>query len=324
MEINKDNCLWMLFDYAVEHYEDEAYKVRFECTYPREGMSNEHAFKQVLSWFIVEHINASGETVLEEFAEKLEKENSELAEMLRKIAKPINGDFTVLKKDKESLTLHRNEETYTVRLPNSNEYEIGDTVNCRIIPWNGAYQFWGINIIRKSNLPPFLDPKLLVKFYMEQMLNRYESMVLNSGSTVSSILNRYPAEWVKSISRELKLPDVRFKDDRIRNIAFLLSGNAVSDVLQSLPEECISAILFLRSNGWMAKIGAFEKEFGKDDANPYLEKAGGLSILGTLRRHGLAFVGKMPLKTRLYSMVYVPKDIRSAIEGAMIKQGKLL
>jgi hypothetical protein len=319
MKITIDNCMQALFDYASNKYESLAYSKRFECTYPVSGLNNEYAFKQTMSWFIISYKKQDGRTVLEEFIEdSVSEENPELAEQMYKFANPIDGEFVVETTKGNTINLRKEGKVYSVVSYSGNIdiYEPGTRVLCRIIPFKRAYEFWGINMIIPNFDPAtgiILNPEYFMAKFKAQRLEQLESIKLHNYSTLHALLNKYPIEWVNGIADSLNLPRVRIRDKKIQEITSLLTDDSVLDVLKSLPENCLNALKLIVSNGGFVKVGILEEKYGYDDTEAFWDGTLPVSVIGILRRKGLLFIGKMPIKTKMYSVAYVPIEIRPAI-----------
>lgn len=325
-KITEENCKQRLFEYAMRHYSQDMEAASQECPYNLEELDSEFAFKEVAEWFISERIQPpTGKTVVREFVEKHEDDmEPSLKEKLLQLEAMFYGEFEVIAADGTHLILadlHRGEK-YKVKLfyENRAAYEVGRIVRGRIHPWGDVYRFAGIVHIRLSEeeiarrlgliTPRMVDE--LMERYEREMIRKAESIIINPKTMLSSLLNKYPSQWVDGICKALGIPVKGQKREKVGMIVEKLQSGEIQSVLEKLPPRCTEVLkLVLEKGGWVKYsqlASRFDDEitYGWDEDPP-------VSTIGIIRLHALLLVGKMGISGRMYKVAVVPLELREEI-----------
>lgn len=326
-KITEDNCKQKLFDYTMQHYSHELTDASPECPYNTEELSHDFAAKEVLEWFMSEIVQPStGKTIVKEFIEKCENDMEQgLKEKLLQLEEMFSGEFKVIATDNVHVRLvdTSSGERYKVKLFEENRaaYAPGRTVRGRIHPWGDVYRFAGISqigltdeeIAREMGLvtPGMVD--MLMGQYKEDMIKKAESITINQKSTISSVLNKYPAQWVDGICIALGISVKSKKREKVKSIQELLLSDEIQGILERLPPRCVEALEFVVERGGWVKYSQLSSRF--DDEMVYSwDEHPPTSAIGILRLHALLLVGKMGIGGRMYKIAVVPSVLRNEIK----------
>jgi hypothetical protein len=326
-KITEGNCKQKLFEYAMQRYPQEMENASLECPYNLEELDSEFAFKEFAEWFISERMQPStGKTVVREFVENYKGlMESGLKEKLLQLEAMSYGEFEIIATDDIHVILAdvHSGERYKVKLFGENRtlFKGGRIVRGRIHPWGDVYRFAGIIHVKPSNeeiarrmgliTPGMVDS--LMERYDKDMIKKAESIVISPKSTLSSVLNKYPAQWVDGICKALGIAVQGEKRKKVKMIVGKYQSNEIHDILEKLPPRCKEALkLVLEKGGWVKYsqlTSRFDDEitYGWDEDPPK-------STIGIIRLHALLLVGRMGISGRMYKIAVVPLELRAVIE----------
>ena len=313
-----DNVLQLLADYTSWKYEDEVLRSIDECPYPLNFTDEELVYKQVLTWFMLERTKpTTGKTVLEEFVEQFIKNDDALAEKALGMGDLITDTFNIVSCEDNIIVLEgeTSANRFTVWvIPEQSEYYIpGKRVKGRIFRWGDMYRFAGITNIEKSDKQieretGIVTPELMMKWYGGKFLKMAESIVVDTRSSLASILNKLPWTWIDDICSSLLVSKRGKKREKVKRIVAILDSQYLKDVVRVLDKDAHEALMFVVEKGGMVRYSVLVKKF-TDDTCMWWEKTPPSSAVGTLRRHGLLVVGKMPRYGRLYKVAIIPREV---------------
>ncbi|MFH1200637.1 MAG: hypothetical protein V1708_06225 [Candidatus Micrarchaeota archaeon] len=327
MAITEENCGQELFEYADRKgYARVFQQVAGECPYDTEDLSQEHGSKERMAWFFMQWLNPqTGKTILEEFVENTEMDAGLKAKMLQMRQLRL-GEFKVVSVEGKimKVTDAASGGLMTIELidlSHAKRYAPGREVVSLFHPWGEVYRFNGIARIKESNDEALarlglISPKQMMNYYTDQSINDAESIILYRHSTVSSIVNKYPFQWVDGMCKALGVRE-RFKDDKAKSIASVLKTGKVTEILGGLPKESGDALAFVLERGGIVKYSQLSDKFGDEDSFFWNERPP-KSAAGLLRLHGFLYVGKMALDNsgRLYRVALVPQELRELLSAA--------
>jgi len=319
-----------LCDYAMEKYE-EFQKYASECPDSIKGMEEEFAWKQRFSWFLAEKVLPStGKTVLEEFVERyVAPDEPALARRMLQMKEVIRGSFRVLDDGYLPYLAIQHLQTGNRYIavskvdPSKRFFKKGDVINGRIHPWDDKfYMFNGIltrsereeEAVRRLGL---VSPELMMEWLEKREIQEFESILVNAGTRLRTVMSKYPSGWVDGMCATLGIGvKGRVKREKIRLVVSKLESGYVEELLRAkkLPESSIEALRLLFASGWVLKYGVLAKQFSGEIGMWWNEKPP-KSDIGLLRLHGLIVVGRMPSPRRLYKVAVVPVEVRTQIEG---------
>jgi len=139
---------------------------------------------------------------------------------------------------------------------------------------------------------------------------------------LATLLKGIPAIWLEAVCVALGIEpkDYRNRTGRERAVARVVSDpgrlrRIVRDLL-SAPERELLAVL-LEKGGQVAS-GAVTRRFGSDDEDGWFwNEEPPTSILGRVRLHGLAFVGRLAASGRMVRTVAIPREVREPLAAAL-------
>ena len=326
-EITEGNCKQKLYDYTRQHYLHELVKVRQDCPYKTEYLSQELAVKDVLEWFMSEVVQSStGKTIVREFVENRENDlEPGLKQKLLQLEEMFRGEFEIVANDGRQVILAdlSSGVRYEVKLFEENRavYTAGRVVRGRIHPWGDVYRFAGIvqvsrtdeELARGTGLATSGLVNSLVKQYKAGMIKEAESITINPKSTIASVLNKYPARWVDGTCIALGISVKGKKNDKVKKIQELLTSDAIHGILEQLPPRSIKALKFVEEKGGWIKYSQLSARFDDEMDYSWVEHPP-TSVIGILRLHALLLVGKIGIGGRMYKIAVVPSVLRHEIK----------
>ncbi len=106
-------------------------------------------------------------------------------------------------------------DVYNVKLGSASHVVPNAVITGRIHPFGDHYRFAGVFLISTS--PLILDPDVLMSAYENDGLKKIESILLRKGSSLQSILNKYPHHWIDWMCEHYGLKE-RLKKEKIQRI----------------------------------------------------------------------------------------------------------
>jgi len=215
--------------------------------------------------------------------------------------RPLTRQFLTMKTNK----------VYKVKLPAPSPVSPNNMITGRIHPFGDHYCFSSVFLITTS--PLLLDPDILMSAYENDGLKKIESITLRKGSSLQSIMNKYPAHWIDWMCKHYGLKE-RLKTEKVREI----ENKIVTDlpqIVSKLSEKSREALAFCIKEGGFVKYGQL-KDFD-DDMDFFWKEGKTLSTIGLLRQKGLMVVGKMVYGERQFKVAFIPKEIREGLRSIM-------
>jgi len=313
-----------ILDYAMDNYrEEELRKAYPEFPYASAGLSDELAFRDFIDWFILERIQPSnGKTIVREFAEKSTL-SPEVKERIIQMENVKFGEYEILDTAKETETNEfyvtvgdRDNEFYEVLVPKENvaQYMKGWTAVGRLHPWGSFYVLVGVVRLKAPELShsKFISAEDIMKLYERDEIRKAESITVNPNSTLSSILNKYPAHWLNGICVALRIETKGRKRNKVKEAVRVLTSGRLCEIINGLPDECRQALTFILIKGGWVKYGVVSRKFDSEIGYWWNENPP-KSTLGLLRLHGLLFIGRTGIGGRMYTIAAVPAELRKKI-----------
>lgn len=321
-ELSEVNVKEYLAEYALTRYLDRLKEAYLEYPYDDVGMDEELAFHNYLDWFILEWRNpVSGKTIAEEFAEE-RVEDEGLRRKLLQTTQVTSGVFEVVE-NMGGMVVVRDEEDreYRVEISRGREdiYRKGTIVMGRLHPWGDAYRFCGVNLcsISGRRMPWGLpDPEEFMAVIEEGYIRDAEEITIYPDSRVTSLLNKYPAEWVNGICLALGLSSKGKKREKVKKIAGLLLSPELVNIVKKLPGDCREALELVLDRGGRVRYGELSRKYSSDIGYWWSDDKPS-SVLGLLRVNGLLYVGRMYLKSRRYKVAFIPRELREDLRKAL-------
>ncbi len=317
--INDSNCKQFVFDYGEKNYMAELIDAMKLFPYDNSGLSVELAFKNSVEWFLYEWVNPkTGKTIVMEFVEKFNVQEPLKSKMLQ-MEKPWHSKFRVLEKNLGGMTVEdtktgKKHEIILVQFPEN--YRVGTEFEGRMHQWGEAYRLAGIVDVQRSEEEidtelftryGLVSPKMVMEHFKDSKMKEIENIVFGSKTTVSSILNKYPAHWVDGICDSLKIQrNGLLKRDKIAKIQANLLENTET-ILKSLSDEELKCLKLVADSGGVVKYRMLS---GFDDEIDYWWNEHDVkSTIGKLRAKGLLYVGKIMLNGMLFRAATMPEEL---------------
>jgi len=130
-------------------------------------------------------------------------------------------------------------------------------------------------------------------------------------------LSKLPSHWVKAIYYQLGYVEDVSKKEQIQYITHILCNRKfLKKVLVELSRSSLFIIKYLLEKGGWATFQSLSRQANTDESNDgwwWVEEPP-LSPLGQLRVRGLVFVGRAPVKNRLYKIAVIPRELRKLLK----------
>lgn len=316
--INEDTVNQAIFDYADEKYGKRSKELfqRYLDEFPEKDaeLPEEKWRNNFLAYLFFEKVlPETGMTIAEEFAKNTLDLSPEMKENVLRMKNIIRSRFIVISKKDLFLNIKDMEtkEVYKVKLHAPGPVYPNAVLTGRIHPFGDHYRFAGVFFMSTS--PLILDPDILMSAYENSGLKKIESIQLRKGSSLQSILNKYPAHWIDWMSKHYGLKE-RLKKEKIQGIENKII-NDLPQIVSKLPEKSKEALAFCIKQGGVVKYGQL-KEYD-DDMDFFWKEGKPVSTIGMLRQKGLIVVGKMVFGDRQFKVVFIPVEIREGLKSVL-------
>ncbi|NJD54125.1 MAG: hypothetical protein FIB07_14820 [Candidatus Methanoperedens sp.] len=316
--INEKNVNQAIFDYSNKKYGKrlkELFK-RYLDEFPEKDaeLPEEKWRNNFLSWLFFEKVlPETGMTIAEEFAENTPDLSPEMRVNVMQMKNIIRSRFIVISRKGLFLKIKDMEgnKVYKVKLHASCPVYPNAVLTGRIHPFGDHYRFAGVFFMSTS--PLILDPDILMSAYENKGLKKIESILLRKGSSLQSIMNKYPAHWIDWMCKHYGLKE-RLKTEKVRAIENKIA-NDLPQIVSELPEKSKEALDFCIKQGGFVKYGQL-KEYD-DDMDFFWKEGKTLSTIGLLRQKGLLVVGKMVYGDRQFKVAFIPVEIRDGLKSVL-------
>ncbi len=316
--INEENVNQAIFDYADEKYGKRSKELfqRYLDEFPEkdEELPAEKRRNNFLAWLFFEKVlPETGMTIADEYAKNTPDLSPEMKEIILGMKKIIRSRFIVISKKDLFLNIKdmKTNEIYKVKLHAPSPVYPNAVLTGRIHPFGDHYRFAGVFFMSTS--PLILDLDILMSAYENSGLKKIESIQLRKGSSLQSILNKYPAHWIDWMSKHYGLKE-RLKKEKIQGIENKIT-NDLPQIVSKLPEKSKEALAFCIKQGGVVKYGQL-KEYD-DDMDFFWKEEKPVSTIAMLRQKGLMVVGKMVFGDRQFKVVFIPVEIREGLKSVL-------
>ncbi len=181
-------------------------------------------------------------------------------------------------------------------------------------------------MIQDEELPPgFLGPadiEALMQGSLRAWKAEQDQRPLPPRLGLATLLKGIPSIWLDAVCQALDIEPqkLRLRKDREHAVAEWLSDESrlrslVRDKLQARERELLA---YLLEKGGQLSSSLFTRRFGRDDEDSWFwNEEPPQSLLGRVRLHGLAFVGRLPTSGRRVRTVAIPRDLRAPLRAAL-------
>lgn len=298
-----------------------------DCRWPLDGLPPDKAEVQLLCWLLLDRPDpATGRTSLRDFAEKDVLDPS-LREMLLWMEHPRWGEHRILGARGNILDVEdcRTRERLTVEVPPALP---SGTLTDRTM--KGALHRWGsgwrpVGIVTFSLTPAevfartglITDSDWAMEMVEQSMVKDAEKLILRPGATLTSILNKYPSQWVDGICLRLGVPKGGKKGGKAKAIAAALGSPRLGAVVSRLPPDSKAALRFVMERGGSVPLGTLERAHSAAVGMWWGSRAP-TTPAGRLRALGLLVVGRVPDRAgRLARTAMIPVELRRGVSEAL-------
>ncbi len=313
-EIDENSLNQAIYEYTWEKHHEilERYMDEWEDEFPEKDLElpSEIWHNNFFAWMMFEkEIPGTGKTLAELFAEDTPGLSDEMRDNLLRMRDVIRSKFIVIKRKGRFLDLKDADTKKIYRVKMHEEFSISTNtvIYGGIQPFGDRYRFTGV--FRISTHPLLPDPDVLLGVYENARLEELEDITLRKGTSLRTVLNKYPADWIDHICGHYGLKARRKKEK-----AEKIMDKVVDDlpqIVSDLPEKSMEALALCMDGGGVVKYGRLK---GYDDEMElFWERNRPASTIGILRMRGLLLVGKMVFGDRRYKVAYIPNEIRNEL-----------
>jgi hypothetical protein len=245
--ITEENINQAIFEYADKKYGKRSKELfqRYLDEFPEkdEELPDEKWRNNFLAWLFFEKtLPETGMTIADEFAKNTPDLSPEMKENVLRMKNIIRSRFIVISKKDLLLKIKdmKENDIYKVKLHAPSPVNPNAVLTGRIHPFGDHYRFAGVFFVSTS--PLLLDPDILMSAFENDGLKKIESILLRKGSSLQSILNKYPAHWIDWMCKHYGLKE-RVKKEKIQKI----ENKIVNDlplIVSKLPEKSKEALAF--------------------------------------------------------------------------------
>jgi hypothetical protein len=215
--INEENVNQAIFEYANKKYGKQSKKLfqRYIDEFPEKDweLPDETWSNNFLAWLFFEKvIPQTGMTIAQEFVENTPELSPEMKENVLQMKNIIRSKFLVISKKDHLLRVKdmKKGDFYNVKLRSATPISPNYVITGRIHPFGDHYRFAGVFQISTS--PLILDPDVILGAYENDKIKKIESIPLRKGSSLQSILNKYPHQWIDWMCKHYGLKERHKKD----------------------------------------------------------------------------------------------------------------
>lgn len=130
-------------------------------------------------------------------------------------------------------------------------------------------------------------------------------------------LSKLPPNWIQAIYRELGYIEKMSKDEQILYVTYILSNpKLLEKILMQLSRSSLFILKYLLSKGGWATFQSLSRQANTDESGDswwWIDEPPS-SPLGQLRVRGLVFVGRAPVKNKLYKIAVIPRELRELLK----------
>jgi hypothetical protein len=317
--IDEENVNQEIFEYADKKYGKQSEELfqRYLNEFPEKDVKlpKETWSNNFLAWLFFEKVlPQTGMTIADEFAKNTPDLSPEMKETVLKMKNIIRSEFVVISKKDLFLNIKdtKSSEVYKVKLHAPSPISPNFVLTGRIHPFGDHYRFAGVFLVSTSQL--LLDPDILMSAYENDGLKKIESMPLRKGSSLQSIMNKYPAHWIDWMCKHYDLKE-KLKTEKVRAIESKIV-NDLPRIVSNLPEKSKEVLAYCIKEGGFVKYGQL-KDFD-DDMDFFWKEGKTLSSIGLLRQKGLMVVGKMVYGERQFKVAFIPVEIRDGLRSILL------
>jgi len=318
--INEHNFKQTLFDYAFDKYglrfEEFFNSFRKEFPYDYDGLSDDLYFKNFIDWLMIEKpLPDTHKTIIEEYVEEHPVIEEQLKSKLLSMKNVVRSEFVVISKKCLELKLkdRKTNITYHVVLYKNNP---DVSANClltgRLHPFGEKCLFAGVFLISRS--PMIFDADVIRDMYLNSLVKDIENTLVSQNTKLSTILSKYPIQWIDGMCINYEIEGVRIKDQKIQSIVLHILSN-INSIISKLTEESRKAASKIIASGGIAKY-IILKEFD-DHMSFFWIDSPPSSTIGLLRLQEIIHVGRMQINGRMHRVAFIPKDIRENVAEAL-------
>lgn len=323
-KVTENNAIRLLTDYVAWKYMDiDIMKLKDECTYELKFIDDEELiFNQIFMWLVFQRRDPyTGKLAVEEFVEKYVKDNKDLATKMMKIRNITKDVFLILGNKGDVVFLKdSNNKRFNVRVFPKHQsalYTVGRRVSVRIYPWGkDQYRFASISklmVKRDDEIKRergMVTPDVFMNWNEKDFKQDAESIIINTNSSLQSILNKFPSEWIDAICVNLGIKKIGKKNEKVNKIiATLVAPTTLQDIIKTLPNTSLQVLKIVKQNDGVMRYNELVKRYNGDDFSLWWKKNPPKTPIGILRIRGLLMVGKIPKGERLYKTAIIPKEL---------------
>lgn len=130
-------------------------------------------------------------------------------------------------------------------------------------------------------------------------------------------LSKLPLQWIQATYHELGYVEKMSKHEQIWYITYILNNaKFLEKILVQLSRSSLFILKYLLSKGGWTTFQSLSRQANTDESSDswwWTDKPPS-SPVGQLRTRGLLFVGRAPVKNRLYKIAVIPRELREILD----------
>ena len=312
--LEEETVFQAIYEHAIEKCGDrlEWLISKFGDEFPEKDwkLHRDPWFKNLMCYLMYEvPLPESGRTIAEDFAGSSELVDDDMIDNIMQMRNIVRSEFIVISTNDDLITIKDRKSgiKYKVRkVAGGVPLSPNMLITGRIHPFADHYRFTGI--FMSSSSPMILDPEIFIRSYEKDEIKRIEEIHLRKSSSIITIMNRYPANWIDWMSRHYRIQK-RLKKEKIGEIVRTITRDTRS-IMKGFTPDSKEVLRICMEKGGYVKIGTL-KDF--EDDTSYFWKKKSRTPLGELRQAGYLFIGRMNIGGRYYRIAFIPKEVRECL-----------
>lgn len=133
-------------------------------------------------------------------------------------------------------------------------------------------------------------------------------------------LSKLPAHWRQAICQNLGYAKKMDRDEQILHIAYILRNKKfLEKILVELSRSSLFILKYLLSQAGWATFQQLSRQANTDENEDswWWDEDPPSSPLGQLRSRALVFVGKAPVRNKMYKIAVIPRELRNILDQVL-------
>ncbi|MEA2053676.1 MAG: hypothetical protein U9O96_00940 [Candidatus Thermoplasmatota archaeon] len=161
-------------------------------------------------------------------------------------------------------------------------------------------------------------PDELMYLYDKSMKEKYDSIPISLNIKVTTLLNKYPIQWIDGICRALGIPVEQVKKEKVSAISDMISDAAkLKEIINNLSADSQKILHLVYGNGGWVSYERLAREFGGEEKDSWWwDEKPPSSPIGHLRLRALLGIGN---SRRMDKVVVIPMEVMEGLKRILNK-----